>query len=280
LLFENFIFSRTSLLTLQSDHDLNLYYNRARYLDVNRGRFWSQDSFEGDNEEPLSLNKYLYANANPNNNADPTGLSTVSIATASVLSNSLAGISTFRLSNFITQNVTAALSQISTPFSDLSLSIGINVARNKLTNMACKTLFLPFGDPVALLDEMVANNFITASLSYDDSIGGGVSVLRLFPSANTGAVTIGRGTVSVTVGGTRLSAARIIVNLRGFFFTGVDAKGQNITMYSEFSNLSLEQVKGAVIIHELLHAFGRIPSDAGNPTQSQQNSQTVRNACF
>ena len=64
----------------QFDHDLNLYYNRARYLDVNRGRFWSQDSFEGYNGEPLSLHKYLYANGNPVNRIDPSGnLTTVEL---------------------------------------------------------------------------------------------------------------------------------------------------------------------------------------------------------
>jgi RHS repeat-associated protein len=73
LLFENFIFSRKPLLTLQSDHDLGLYFNRARYLDVNRGRFWSQDSFEGYNEEPQSLHKYTYSENNPVGKIDPSG---------------------------------------------------------------------------------------------------------------------------------------------------------------------------------------------------------------
>lgn len=40
---------------------------------MGRGRFWSQDSFEGHNEEPLSLHKYLYGHGNPVNNIDPTG---------------------------------------------------------------------------------------------------------------------------------------------------------------------------------------------------------------
>jgi RHS repeat-associated protein len=61
----------------QWDEDLGLYYNRARYLDVNRGRFWTQDTFEGDIEDPLSLHKYLYGNGNPIGNVDPSGNVTV-----------------------------------------------------------------------------------------------------------------------------------------------------------------------------------------------------------
>ncbi len=44
----------------QFDPDLNLYYNRARYLNVSTGRFWSMDSFEGALSDPLSLHKYVY----------------------------------------------------------------------------------------------------------------------------------------------------------------------------------------------------------------------------
>jgi RHS repeat-associated protein len=47
------------------DNDLGLYYLRARYLDVETGRFWSLDDFEGNNSDPQSLHKYLYAHANP-----------------------------------------------------------------------------------------------------------------------------------------------------------------------------------------------------------------------
>jgi RHS repeat-associated protein len=61
----------------QWDADLGLYYNRARYLDVDRGRFWTSDSFEGEIEEPLSLHKYLYGNANPVGNVDPSGNATL-----------------------------------------------------------------------------------------------------------------------------------------------------------------------------------------------------------
>ncbi|MGC4116149.1 MAG: PKD domain-containing protein [Myxococcales bacterium] len=50
-----------------------LYYNRARWLDVGTGRFVSSDSYSGSNALPLSLHKYLYGNANPAMNRDPTG---------------------------------------------------------------------------------------------------------------------------------------------------------------------------------------------------------------
>lgn len=57
----------------QWDADLGLYYNRARYLNTDTGRFWSQDSYEGNNQEPLSLHKYLYVHGNPVNDIDPSG---------------------------------------------------------------------------------------------------------------------------------------------------------------------------------------------------------------
>ena len=57
----------------QFDPDLNLYYNRARYLNVSTGRFWSMDTFEGTSSDPTSLHKYLYTGANPVNRNDPSG---------------------------------------------------------------------------------------------------------------------------------------------------------------------------------------------------------------
>jgi RHS repeat-associated protein len=57
----------------QFDFDLNLYYNRARYLEVNRGRFWTQDAFEGITTEATSLHKYTYSNNDPINKIDPSG---------------------------------------------------------------------------------------------------------------------------------------------------------------------------------------------------------------
>jgi len=55
------------------DSALGLYYNRARYLNTSTGRFWSMDSDEGQDEEPLTLHKYLYADGDPVDGVDPSG---------------------------------------------------------------------------------------------------------------------------------------------------------------------------------------------------------------
>ena len=57
----------------QFDPDLGLYYNHARYLNTSTGRFWSMDTEEGDENDPLSLHKYIYTGDDPINQADPSG---------------------------------------------------------------------------------------------------------------------------------------------------------------------------------------------------------------
>ena len=43
------------------------------YLNPNTGRFWTMDSYEGDNGDPSSLHKYLFVADNPVNGVDPSG---------------------------------------------------------------------------------------------------------------------------------------------------------------------------------------------------------------
>ena len=57
----------------QYDFDLGLYYNRSRLLNPNTGRFWTADTTDGNNEDPLSLHKYLYAQDDPVDGEDPSG---------------------------------------------------------------------------------------------------------------------------------------------------------------------------------------------------------------
>ena len=65
----------------QWDEDLEMYFLRARYLNVSTGRFHTMDTFEGRSQDPITLHKYLYANGNPVMFVDPSG--EVSIASLS-----------------------------------------------------------------------------------------------------------------------------------------------------------------------------------------------------
>lgn len=61
----------------QFDSNTGFYYLRARYINPTTGTFISMDSYTGSLFDPVSLHKYLYANANPVMNTDPTGYFTL-----------------------------------------------------------------------------------------------------------------------------------------------------------------------------------------------------------
>ena len=55
------------------DSPLGFYDNWHRWYDPQTGRFNQMDDFFGNNEDPISLHKYLYCHANPINGTDSTG---------------------------------------------------------------------------------------------------------------------------------------------------------------------------------------------------------------
>ena len=57
----------------QLDSTTGLYYLRARYMNPTTGTFTTMDTYQGSLFDPTSLHKYLYANANPVMNVDPSG---------------------------------------------------------------------------------------------------------------------------------------------------------------------------------------------------------------
>ena len=68
-----------------------LYYLRARYMNAANGRFWNADSYEGAEDDPISLHKYIFANDNPISGIDPSGYATlVEIQTSTAIESSWA----------------------------------------------------------------------------------------------------------------------------------------------------------------------------------------------
>ena len=65
--------NRFAFTGYEEDKETNLLYAKARYYDADTGRFLSQDAWQGDNNIPPSLHKYLYAYANPTTYVDPDG---------------------------------------------------------------------------------------------------------------------------------------------------------------------------------------------------------------
>lgn len=63
------------------DAETGLYYLRARYYDPYIGRFITEDSYWGEDKNPLSLNLYTYAHNDPIQYIDPTGHTVAKIGT-------------------------------------------------------------------------------------------------------------------------------------------------------------------------------------------------------
>ena len=83
----------------QYDAASGTYYLRARYYDQNSGRFISQDPLEGNNDDPISLHRYLYGSDDPADRIDPGGQSDFSL---SGISTTMAGVASFAAQNFST----------------------------------------------------------------------------------------------------------------------------------------------------------------------------------
>ncbi len=75
----------------QFDLFTGLYYLRARYMNPSTGTFITMDEYAGTIFEPVSLHKYLYANANPVMCSDPSGYHTFKEVVASMTIHTILG---------------------------------------------------------------------------------------------------------------------------------------------------------------------------------------------
>jgi RHS repeat-associated protein len=161
----------------QFDHDLGLYYQRARYLNAETGRFWTQDSYEGSPGTPASLHKYLYANGDPVGGWDPGGHIGILDALGAITLNG--ALRTMVMVQTSVRIATAARFAVGT-LQALTV-IGLTVSeqfRQDYVNTAMATGM----NPIAMAEETVAGSFALAygaskSLSYATGIFGARSAL-------------------------------------------------------------------------------------------------------
>ena len=93
----------------QFDKDLEQYYLRQRYYESETGRFTRRDTYSGHISDPITLHKYIYANANPVNGVDPSGFATIteSLSIINTLSQLAARAYTTVFSPIQAANITA-----------------------------------------------------------------------------------------------------------------------------------------------------------------------------
>lgn len=96
LLLESFGTTKNDYLFTGEQYDPNsgFYYLRARYYSPQTGRFITRDTIRGNNQDPVSLHKYLYAGNNPLLFVDPGGqeFSLVQVMVVNVIINVLVSI--------------------------------------------------------------------------------------------------------------------------------------------------------------------------------------------
>lgn len=73
----------------QYDPNLGFTYLRARYYNPTLGRFHTMDTWQGNSADPITLHKYLYANANPVMLLDPSGTNSIGEIMVGIRANEL-----------------------------------------------------------------------------------------------------------------------------------------------------------------------------------------------
>ncbi|MFN0110981.1 MAG: RHS repeat domain-containing protein, partial [Blastocatellia bacterium] len=290
-----------------------LDYANARMYNSGRGRFMTPDpiGLKGANlEKPETFNRYSYGENDPINAIDPTGNDSIS-AIAWYIYNSLtirdgvtvsAAINSyleFMYSIFVgaggspvpwdeedqTDRVNEFLGGVDWSSIELAAALagGVQDALGALDRESCRTLFeghlVGFSSAKDMLNTYMSNGLIEISDTYRQNGNQGSRVA--FNDPSTGARTTYATGSFVNAAGTRVSANVIIVNSNGFYVSGTVNNIPVNTMQGQgFEGMNLQQIRGAIILHELLHAAGAIPSDGTTPGQSSANSELVRENCF
>ena len=161
----------------QFDSALQMMYLRMRYYAANTGTFNRLDPYIGDINDPLSLNKYGYAHADPINGIDPSGESLVSLLMNMTIQtfifssiSSVAGGAIGRVATAILPD--CLVSQILGPFAATSLGVGANL------NLGAKFASAALGGQLMWYpdDGWYAYGYLQAGLQVANDVSGSLSL--------------------------------------------------------------------------------------------------------
>jgi RHS repeat-associated protein len=151
----------------------------------------------------------------------------------------------------------------------------ISSARNLLQNGSCRGLFGKT-NPLTLLDNLIKRNHIRVSekvpriSSFRGNRFVGFSDFRPFGKAGMETIDV---TLHPPVSGPERNP---YIFMSSAFLGDLKSKPQ---YGGEYTGLSSEEVGGVSLIHELLHAAGRIPHDSSSDAQSHLNNWLVKEFC-
>ena len=158
----------------QFDGTTGLYYLRARYMNPHTGTFISMDSYSGSINDPVSLHKYLYANANPVMYSDPSGyMSLGEVATVGAVIGALSsGLITVGMNILKNYDETGEL-KCDVTFGEVAVSMIIGGAFGAL-------------GAVALYCKIVWLTYLLASIAFSNGVGTAVIGYFEYENGNYG----------------------------------------------------------------------------------------------
>ena len=254
------------------DSNLGIYYLRNRYFNSSSGRFWTQDSDEGDNEIPSSLHKYIYAQNNPINKFDPIGNFAVDIAVGNTFLSTFASGATFGNIN----HSKGFLFQQSTPFPPLQgehFTLAHEAIYNALvvtaTKPACDQALTKYGTPSLFANAATIFNQenrvfdgSTSTAFYNGDQAQISQVLDYF-----------RGSVAFAITPTLKS------DLREDFDPPIIFLGKYFFDKNNFSDDKTDlEFRTTVILHESIHFFGYRPHTKFGGTKAL--NRLIYTPCF
>ncbi|WP_253938808.1 RHS repeat-associated core domain-containing protein, partial [Hahella sp. HN01] len=161
----------------QYDASLDQYYLRARYYDQNQGRFTQMDTWMGHTHDPVTLHKYIYADADPATGIDPSGYMTLGEVGASF--NIASNLATTSL------RVWSVVEKV-----DTVLNL-IGVAREVQSMLSSGKL------SAGIKDNLKSASKSMGSVNIDDAVD---SLIRMTPSVTISAIAAWSGFLSNNAG--------------------------------------------------------------------------------